>query len=235
MLEFPNKVIFDLDNTLYEFKRPNEAGEKALFKFISDHLMLPMKEVSSMYAGSKLSVKNRLGKVAASHSRLLYIREFLTQNKFSIHATFAVECEQVYWRTFLENSELFEGVEEFISYLRLRKVMLILLTDLTSHIQLRKLAWFGLDRSFDLIMTSEEAGGDKETGKPASELSKHISLKNNVVWCIGDMDWDHLFPSESIFLKKVENGNLKKIGPETYKFGNFHDLLSNIDPTARPV
>lgn len=46
--------------------------------------------------------------------------------------------------------------------LRLGKARLALVTDLSSQIQLSKLAWLGLGKVFELIITSEEAGGEKK-------------------------------------------------------------------------
>ena len=51
---------------------------------------------------------------------------------------------------------LFPGVTNFLSLLRTNKVPLAIVTDLTSHIQLRKLTYFNLEESFDAVVTSEE-------------------------------------------------------------------------------
>jgi FMN phosphatase YigB (HAD superfamily) len=228
MFDLPDLVIFDLDNTLYDFQVANNSGELALCHFLSANLNLPKEEVERLMKESRGGVKARLEKTASSHSRLLYIREFLQENRVYMHATFALECEQIFWRAYLEKTRLFSGAEEFISLLRLSKIRLFLVTDLSTQIQLRKLAWLGLDKSFELIITSEEAGGDKETGKPEKLLRKYVTPGTRT-WSIGDKDWDHIFPTKSKFFKKMPSGGVTEKAPNRIEFSSFSELLSRVN------
>ena len=162
MFKRPELAIFDLDNTLYDYEIANASGQGALNGFLSQHLGRPELEISQLLDESRQRVKSRLGDTASSHSRLLYIRDLLVQLNVHTNAAFALECEQVFWREYLKKTQLFPGVEELFSVLRLAKTRLVLVTDLSSQIQLRKLAWLGLDKTFEVIVTSEEAGGDKK-------------------------------------------------------------------------
>jgi FMN phosphatase YigB (HAD superfamily) len=159
---------------------------------------------------------------------LLYIRDLLVQLEIYTNAAFALECEQVFWREYLNKTQLFPGVEELFSILRLAKTRLVLVTDLSSQIQLRKLAWLGLDKTFEVIVTSEEAGGDKNTGLPEAFLRELISPINET-WSVGDKDWDHIFPNESKFFKKVSSGKLQSLGSNRYKFSDFSELLKELN------
>ena len=183
----------------------------------------------SLLIESRKNVKATLGETAASHSRLLYVREFLNKNDLNVHATFALECEQVFWRSYMEKMVLFEGVQELISYLRLSRTKLVLVTDLSTQIQIRKLAWLGLEKSFDLLITSEEAGGDKQTGKPEAMLRRFVIPVAGETWSIGDKDWDNLFSTDSMFFRKTISGKLKKISQFQYEFSEFRELLSEIN------
>lgn len=227
MFNLPKLAIFDLDNTLYNYEIANIAGQSALNSFISTHLGKPELEIAQLLEESRRSVKNRLGNVASSHSRLMYIRELLNQLNIHTNATFALECEQVFWREYLKKTQLFPGVLELFSYLRLAKTQMILVTDLSSQIQLRKLAWLGLDKTFDLVITSEEAGGDKNSGLPEKLLREMVPPVDEK-WSVGDSDWDHIFSNESIFFKKIQSGKLKSFGLNKYQFSDFHELLNNI-------
>ena len=229
MLKFPKVTIFDLDNTLYDYDSANNFGKLALIDYLSENLSKKQSDVSKELEISRIRVKETLGRTASSHSRLLFIRDFLTRNEIFSHATFALECEQVYWREFLDKSILFEGVIDFITLLRLNRVKTVLITDFTTNIQLRKLSWFNLEKSFDLIITSEEAGGDKITGKPENFLTNFVSISGKELWTIGDMDHDHMFVSESTFFKKVKSKDFKKIEERSYEFSNFLDLISNLN------
>jgi FMN phosphatase YigB (HAD superfamily) len=129
----------------------------------------------------------------------------------------------------MEKMVLFQGVEEFINYLRLSRSKLVLVTDLSTQIQIRKLAWLGLEKAFDIIVTSEEAGGDKETGKPETMLRRFVAPAAGKTWTIGDKDWDHLFSDESTFFKKTTSGKLKERSEFQFEFSDFKELLSKID------
>jgi putative hydrolase of the HAD superfamily len=226
MLNLPELVIFDLDNTLYDYESANSAGETALIDFLHENLKISNAEIKNQLIHSRKNVKDALGTTASSHSRLMYIREFLNSNDLNVHATFALECEQVFWRSYMEKTVLFEGVEEFVNYLRLSRSKLVLVTDLSTQIQIRKLAWLGLEKVFELIITSEEAGGDKETGKPEAMLRRFVKPVMGKTWAIGDKDWDHLFSDESTFFKKTTSGKLKEKSDFSYEFSDFRELLS---------
>jgi len=224
----PELAIFDLDNTLYDYEIPNASGEAALIRFLSKHLGKLELEVLRFLEESRHRVKGRLSSTASSHSRLLYIRELLIQLNIQTNASFALECEQVFWREYFQKTQLFPGVVELFSILRLAKTRLVLVTDLSSQIQLRKLAWLGLDKTFELIITSEEAGGDKKTGMPEALLRKHVSPVEET-WSIGDQDWDHIFPSESTFYKKMPSGKINQKSQNKFEFSSFEELLGYIE------
>jgi len=228
MFKLPELAIFDLDNTLYDYEIPNASGEAALISFLSKYLGKAELEVSRVFEESRHRVKDRLSTTASSHSRLLYIRELLVQLDIQTNAAFALECEQVFWRDYFQKTQLFPGVEELLSVLRLAKTRLVLVTDLSSQIQLRKLAWLGLDKTFELIITSEEAGGDKKTGLPEALLREYISPVPET-WSVGDQDWDHIFPGESKFFKKMPAGKISEKSQNKFEFSSFEQLLSYID------
>jgi FMN phosphatase YigB (HAD superfamily) len=228
MFNRPELAIFDLDNTLYDYEIANASGQEALINFLSKHLGKPESEVSRVLEESRYRVKGRLASTASSHSRLLYIRELLVQLNVHTNAAFALECEQVFWREYFQKTQLFPGVEELFSVLRLAKTRLVLITDLSSQIQLRKLAWLGLDKTFELIITSEEAGGDKKTGLPEALLREYISPVPET-WSVGDQDWDHIFPGESKFFKKIPVGKVNEKSQNNYEFSSFEELLGCIE------
>jgi len=229
MFNRPELVIFDLDDTLYDYESANSAGDIALINFLHENLKISKAKIMSKLIDSCKNVKETLGPTASSHSRLMYVREFFILNDLNVDATFALECEQVFWRSYMEKMVLFQGVEEFINYLRLSRSKLVLVTDLSTQIQIRKLAWLGLEKAFDIIVTSEEAGGDKETGKPETMLRRFVVPAAGKTWTIGDKDWDHLFSDKSTFFKKTTSGKLKERSEFQFEFSDFKELLSKID------
>jgi putative hydrolase of the HAD superfamily len=181
----PERIVFDLDDTIYSYKEPNDFANRKLLEFISNQTSIEIKELSEAFESSRRIVKNRLGKTGASHSRLVYLNEMLRVLQINPRPSFLLRAEQVYWSNYFQKMELREGFLEFIEAARHTKVHLVLVSDLTLQIQLKKLIALNLDSAFDCIYVSEEIGGDKETGYPGELLTSSLEHKN-CTWFIGD-------------------------------------------------
>jgi len=223
-MQIPRYAFFDLDNTLYSYDQAHLPAQEALISFLAKQMRLDIVKSAHDFEAARKIVKSRLGGVASSHSRLLYITEFMSQHGISSRPAFVLSAEQVYWSTFLANMHLFEGVKDFLTLLRMRSCKTILVTDLTSAIQYRKIGWLGLDNYFDLVVTSEDAGGDKVSGLPEKLLTRLLNDPNPTGWSIGDQEWDHLFRDTTIFLRKSESRNLAT--NSQINFGKFSELIS---------
>ena len=205
-LPHPSLIIFDLDNTLYDYVRPNTFATATLIEKISFQTSLNTLEVKSALDASRLNVKQRLGQTASSHNRLLYISEVYRLLNLRPDAEQLLNLEALFWDSYLSQMELFTGVVEFIQLLGKHDISLALLTDLTSNIQYRKLVKLGLSSCFDFILTSEEAGGDKSLGFPFELLSKIYAAPLSSAWFIGDGEFDcpEIADNQPIFFRKVE-------------------------------
>jgi putative hydrolase of the HAD superfamily len=221
----PNLVIFDLDGTLYDYEDNHQRGLSALEQFLTDELGIDISLVKSGLNMARTNVKNRLGPVASSHKRLLYIREFLLTNNNSGNFEISLRGEEIYWSAYLEKAVLFPDVQKFIELLKISEVSLALVTDLNSEIQFRKISWFNLENAFDFVITSEEAGGDKITGRPEKFLSNILKPFPANIWCIGDQHYDHLFKPNSSFFLKTMAGEEKTGANVSQTFSNYQDLI----------
>lgn len=183
----PNAVLLDTDNTLYEYEPAHKRAINATSKKLNNLLCLSKKEFLHFYNSARSQIKVELGDVASSHSRLLYFQRLLEICGFKAELLTALDLEQTYWRTFLANAPLFEGVELFLESLRKKDIPIAIVTDLTAHIQLRKLTYFNLENTFDAVVTSEEAGADKPDLRNFELVLKKLSLsKSENIWMIGD-------------------------------------------------
>ena len=150
-LSKPSAVIFDTDNTLYEYDPANQMAEMAVEKKVKNLLGIDSKLYRKTYKQSKKEIKKQLGSTASSHSRLLYYQRFLEILGFKAQLMTALDLEQTFWRTFLANAPLFPGVIELLEELRFKDILIAIVTDLTSHIQMRKMTYFNLEETFDVI------------------------------------------------------------------------------------
>ena len=80
----------------------------------------------------------------------------------------------------MANAPLFESVREFLELIKSEKIPLAVVTDLTSHIQLRKLTYFNLQDTFDAVVCSEEVGIDKPNKANFDLALRKLNLQNSV-------------------------------------------------------
>ena len=179
-------IIFDLDNTLYDYDSCNAIAEKKLFKEISLDFEIPEEKIPELYQCVKNHVKMAIGnEVAASHNRLLYMQDIcekLGRNPL----LYAMKFYDVYWNAMLDNMKLFDYVEPLIEEARKRGIKIGILTDLTAHIQYRKIIKLGLAEKIDYLVTSEEAGVEKPSEKIFLKMLGKMRVEPYEALMIGD-------------------------------------------------
>ena len=185
-LHTPEAVCFDLDNTLYEYAPCNAAGMQAVFAKLSTQLSIPQQDMRNYFDNARQQIKQQLGTTAASHSRLLYFQRMLELMGLQAQISLVLELEQTFWRTYLQNAKLYDGVIDFFYMLRKRNIPIALITDLTSQIQMRKLMYFDLDGLIDHLVTSEEAGADKPSPKIFELAISKLRISPNKILMLGD-------------------------------------------------
>ena len=208
----PDLIVFDLDDTLYDYEKANQLASNQLHLLMSAQLGCEQDEIVVAYSQARLNVKQRLGNTASSHSRLLYISETLRLLGVRPDSVSLIEYEDSYWLTFIDGIELFPNVIDIIEAIKVRKISLALVTDLTSRIQYLKLSKLGINDKFDLIITSEEAGGDKSSGLPFGLLKQFTKAPPSHSWYFGDSNFDYpkSEAKELTFFKKVKKVDEQK-------------------------
>ena len=182
----PDAILFDTDNTLYPYDPAHAAAQHAVREKVVNMFSIKPEDFDKAAKEARQQVKNRLKHTAASHSRLLYLQRMLEIMGLGSQVLLALDFEQTYWRTFLSNAVLFDGVKDLLDDLRLLGIPTAVVTDLTAQIQFRKVVYFGLDHYFDYIVTSEEAGFDKPHEAPFQIALEKMRPKGNCIWMIGD-------------------------------------------------
>lgn len=153
-------VIFDLDNTLYDYDASHQFAFRALTAYatreldISPEAFLPLHEEAN-----RLLIQRTGGNCAAMHSRLLRYQILLERlGKPLFHAP---RMEQLYWSTLLEHAVPSPGALDCLTRLKAAGIRLGVGTDMTAGWQYLKLERLGLLPLFDFIVCSEEASAEK--------------------------------------------------------------------------
>ncbi|MDH6154060.1 HAD superfamily hydrolase (TIGR01549 family) [Polynucleobacter sphagniphilus] len=237
--QLPDAVLFDTDNTLYPYDPAHYAAQEAVKEKVINTFAISTKDFDSAFQEARKQIKARLGHTASSHSRLLYMQRMLEIMGLGSQVLLALDFEQTYWRTFLSNATLFDGVKELLDDLRLLGIPTAIVTDLTAQIQFRKVVYFGLDRYFNFIVTSEEAGFDKPHEAPFQIALEKMQPKGDVIWMIGDNPVNDIGGARAkinaITLQKIHDGVEKGVGVNTphatfKEFKEVRRLLGQLSP-----
>ena len=154
-------VFLDLDNTLYRYGECNTAALKKVMQFLSGRCGISLKKAHVLFGDSRKGVKKRLRDTASSHSRLLYFKALVEKATGKTDPRLCLAAEELFWREYLKRMMLLPEARRFLGYCRKRRKKIIIITDLTAQIQLRKILRLGITNSVDRVITSEEMGKDK--------------------------------------------------------------------------
>ena len=116
-LKKPECILFDTDNTLYEYEPANNAALEAVCLKATNLLGINRKTFTEFYSLGRNEVKSLLKNTASGHSRLLYFQRMLELLGLKSQLLLALDFEQTFWRTFLANAPLFPGVNEILDLL----------------------------------------------------------------------------------------------------------------------
>lgn len=237
----PDAFLFDTDNTLYPYDPAHFAAMHAVRQKVANTFSIADAEFDQAYDEARKQVKNRLMHTASSHSRLLYLQRMLEIMGLGSQVLLALDFEQTYWRTFLSNATLFDGVKDVLEDIRLLGIPTAIVTDLTAQIQFRKMVYFGLDHYFDYIVTSEEAGHDKPHQAPFQIAIDKMHPKGDCIWMIGDNPVNDIKGARekirAITLQKIHSGTEAGTGecaPNAF-FRDFRELQALISKLAAEV
>lgn len=153
-------VVFDLDNTLYNFDAANESGILALAAYTEPLFGWDYAKMKALYGEFRKKLTERMGDVGAAHNRLIRFQNLLEEKKLPIHPH-ALQMAKSYWRGVLDNMAPAPGAREMMEELRNMGIRMGLGTDMTAYVQYEKLNRLGLLEYMDFIVSSEEAGIDK--------------------------------------------------------------------------
>lgn len=233
----PDAILFDTDNTLYAYEPAHIAAQKATRDKAVSIFSINPDEFDKAFNEARLQIKARLNGTASSHSRLLYFQRMLELMGLGSQVLLALDFEQTYWRTFLSNAILFDGVKDLLDDIRLLSIPTAIVTDLTAQIQFRKVVYFGLDHYFDYIVTSEEAGFDKPHAAPFKLAIEKMQPKGTTIWMIGDNSKNDIHGARekvnAVTLQKIHSGVLLGHGdaePDAFfnKFSELSALLAKL-------
>lgn len=196
-------VIFDLDNTLYDYDECDKYAMAKLRQFCVERFSVKENEFDAAFGRAKELVKRQLEGMAASHNRLLYSQrylELLSQKP----VVYALELYDTYWDAMLERMQPYSYVVPLFGQLAAKGIRIALLTDLTAHIQHRKIQRLGIADFVDVIVTSEEAGREKPNRGMFDLVMEKLGLPAKELLMIGDSKRKDIQGAEEVGIKGIQ-------------------------------
>jgi FMN phosphatase YigB (HAD superfamily) len=191
-------IIFDLDNTFYDYQPANTKALKAVFSSLE--IFDTFEKFLEEYLVARDVVKKNFRDSTTINNRALYFKILLMKINYS-DLSYAKVLEKIYWDSFIEAANINVKV---INYLKTKKndyIKYHLYTNLNTEIQLKKINKWKLN-FFDKIVTSEEAGYEK----PHPKFIKHVKADLDLLfqngfkfYAIGDVVENDLKPWKELY------------------------------------
>ena len=152
-------IIFDLDDTLYDFTSSHTVAMNRLAAYAANTLGLSRERFHALQRKALQRQKARVGSTAAIHNRLIRCQLMLeAAGKPIAHAP---EMADLYWSTLLSRIRPTPDAIDTLARLRFMGLTVGIGSNMTADWQYAKLKRLSLMAYVDFIVTSEEAGVEK--------------------------------------------------------------------------
>ena len=152
-------IIFDLDDTLYDFTSSHAVAMNRLAAYAGNTLSLSRERFDALYRDAFQRQKAHVGDTAAIHNRLIRCQLMLeAAGKPIAHAP---EMANLYWSTLLSRIRPASDAIDALAQLRFSGLTIGIGSNMTADWQYAKLKRMSLMAYVDFIVTSEEAGVEK--------------------------------------------------------------------------
>ena len=193
-------VLLDLDNTVYKYDPCHQQAMDAVFSEYRKICEPVSRTVFDReYKKAQKQVKGLTKKQAASHSRLLYFQALL-ENRFNCTCyEETLRLEKLYWQTFMKSMRLEKWVLPFLTELKKQRIPVVIVTDLTAEIQMKKIKKLGLIKWTHALVSSEEAGVEKPDKRIFMLALKKVNCNPRQALLVGDGEHRDTCPGITTF------------------------------------
>jgi len=183
---FYKGIIFDLDDTIYDYKICNKLAVESVIKYIinNNNNYTYFDFIKNIYDDISNKLKYELCNTSSCHNKSIYIKQLIEQLKLDVNLF--LPLQNIYWETFYDNMICYDGVKEFIIWNKNIGKKIGILTDYETEYQIIKLDKLGLLNYIDIIVTSEEVGIEKPSIQMFYTILQKMNLHSNDVIMIGD-------------------------------------------------
>ncbi len=212
-------VLFDLDNTLYDYDSAHQKALKAVYKVLKKHINLSFIKFTKLFNLSKAEIHRELSGTASAHNRTLYFQRMIEKTHNTVKPEMILRLYNAYWDTLLKNMKLRKGVLNTLKTLRKKGLKIAVVSDLTTNIQLRKIKHLKISKYIDVLVTSEEAGSEKPHQIMFLLTLKKLGVQPKEAIMVGDNSITDVEGANAVELDTVllKRGKMAKSYSEDYR------------------
>ena len=192
-------LLLDIDNTLYDYSSTHKYAIDRVIEYCIGEFTLSTNSVIEAYSIARKKVHIELSETASSHNRLLYFQKMLELlNINSLEYSYIIY--NIYWDNFIEYMKPFDGIYKLLEKYK-NKICLV--TDLTAHIQYRKIKKLKLEKYCTYVVTSEESGKEKPHPYMFMLALHKLNMKHDEVCMIGDSFKKDIFGASNLDIDAI--------------------------------
>jgi FMN phosphatase YigB (HAD superfamily) len=202
-LENKKAVLIDLDDTLYDYKRPHKIALQKCFELFAKHfpMLLDQDEFENYYAQHRKFVTERLTPQGSCRSRLLAFQSLFEALKIPKSYSYISEFEDCYWNNLLAAMHLSPSAKSFLERCYTMQIPVCIVTDMTAKQQLQKIRQLNIDAFIDSLVTSEEVGSEKPNPQVFLLALKKLGVQAHEAIMVGDHEIKDILGAEKIGIK----------------------------------
>ena len=179
---FYKNIIFDIDNTLYNYDFCHKKAINSIFCFISNENKCNIDSIEKLYNEINITHITLTINTASSHNKYIKIKHLLDKYNMTNYE----EMHNLYWTTFYKNMKPFKGVINFIKWNKSFGIIIGILSDYETEYQIEKLKRLDLLKYIDYIVTSEEIGCEKPNIHAFNYILMKMDATRHETIMIGD-------------------------------------------------
>ena len=219
-------IIFDFDNTIYDYEICNTNALIKVFTFISSIYLIDINTIKNKYdiINNNIKVSNNY---ANKFNKAIYFKQLL--ETLSINLIELDKILTIYETEFNNYIKLYDGLLEFIQLLKENNIKFGILSNNIFLQQYTKLVKLDLINYIDFIQTSDEVSNEKPSTLIYLSILNKMKLNPENIIMIGDNYQHDIVPSLDLGLIPFHfknNDQQITYANKYFEFGNFYNLLT---------
>lgn len=216
-------IIFDFDNTLYDYETINKNSLNKLFNQLSLDNNLNINNIENLYKKINSNIKNS-NNSNNKFNKIIYIKKLLEELKISL--LFLDKYLKIYYDQFNNQFKIYVGVLELFKFLKENNIKIGICSNNIFIQQYDKLKSSNLLEYIDFIQTSDECGEEKPNLNIFFNIQNKLEIPFENISFIGDNYEDDILPSLKLkmFPFHLIKNSILSLKSNYIEFGNFLDL-----------